>query len=276
MKPLPNSRLSQGQTRQEQGPSDNAPRVLLERTVVPLNSRAGRLSQQPTTAALPVEPIRVLLVDDQQILIWGLQHLLDAAMPRIQAVGSATSVAGTLAALEQHRPDIVLLDVMLEDRRGLNLIAPIRLVGAKVIILTAADPAGFLDQAILAGASGLIRKYEPTDIIPKAIECVFRGELWLDRRTTARAVDSLRSKDHLNLPHDALTHAERKVIAAVLQYRSAPNKVIASALNISAHTLRNHLASIYDKLGVNRRLDVVLYAMENGLDRTLQIAARQS
>jgi DNA-binding NarL/FixJ family response regulator len=275
MKPLSNSLLNHMQARREQGQSDNPPLVLLEPSVIPLNNRAGRLSQQPTTAALPVQPIQVLVVDDQQILIWGLQKLLDAGTPRMQAVGSATSVAGTLEALRQHRPDIVLLDVMLEDRRGLNLIAPIRQAGAKVIILTAADPAGFLDQAVLAGASGLIRKYEPTDIIPKAIDCVFRGELWLDRGTTARVVDTLRSSERLNMPHDALTDAERKVIAAVLEHRSAPNKVIASALNISAHTLRNHLASIYEKLGVNRRLDVVLYAMENGLDRTPQIAARQ-
>ena len=66
---------------------------------------------------------------------------------------------------------------------------------------------------------------------------------------------------------DALTPAERKVIVEVVRHKSSPNKVIADALGISGHTLRNHLASIYDKLAFNRRLDLVLYAIERKLDQ---------
>ena len=122
---------------------------------------------------------------------------------------------------------------------------------------------------MLAGACGFLNKAEPADVILRAIECVQQGQIWLDRSTTARVVASFydRSKEVPALADQpGLTPAERRIVAAVAKYKGSPNKVIADALHISAHTLRNHLASIYGKLGLHSRVDLVLYAMDNGLD----------
>jgi DNA-binding CsgD family transcriptional regulator len=95
------------------------------------------------------------------------------------------------------------------------------------------------------------------------------GGVWLDGASVARlfsAMCAARGDGRAPDPMDALTPAERKVIAEVVRLKSKPNKVIAGELGISAHTLRNHLASIYDKLALNRRVDLVLFAMERQLE----------
>ena len=122
---------------------------------------------------------------------------------------------------------------------------------------------------MVAGASGFVCKSEPAEVILRAIECVQRGEIWLNRSTTAKVMASFWERgrgESTRSHHAALTSAERKVIAAVTRHKELPNKVIADALHISAHTLRNHLAAIYEKLGVHKRVELVFYAMENGLD----------
>lgn len=123
----------------------------------------------------------------------------------------------------------------------------------------------------MAGASGLVHKCEPAEVILKAIQHVHAGELWLDRATIGRVFASLSggaARGNAAGPYESLTPAELRVMLEVLRQKSAPNKVIADALHISAHTLRNHLASIYGKLGLKRRLDLVLYALERRLDRS--------
>ena len=106
-------------------------------------------------------------------------------------------------------------------------------------------------------------------MILKAIERV-HGEPWLDRTAMGRVLQTLSRRQVEQPPHAGLTAAERKIVAAVVRQRSAPNKVIAAALHISEHTLRNHLASIYGKLGINKRVDLVLHAMEHGLAQPLR------
>jgi DNA-binding NarL/FixJ family response regulator len=106
-------------------------------------------------------------------------------------------------------------------------------------------------------------------VILSAVQRVHAGELWIDRGTTARVFSSL-ARTHADgvrdcARSDVLTRRERWIVASVVRHKGAPNKVIADDLHISGHTLRNHLASIYSKLGVHRRLDLVLYAIERGL-----------
>lgn len=124
----------------------------------------------------------------------------------------------------------------------------------------------------MRGARGFVHKSEPAEVILKAIAHVHAGEVWLDRATVGKVFTSFsgggpRRCGEARDSRDALTPAERRVIAQVVRHKSAPNKVIADALGISTHTLRNHLASIYGKLSLNRRLDLVLYAIERKLDR---------
>ena len=124
------------------------------------------------------------------------------------------------------------------------------------------------DRAILAGAWGILHKADPAQVILKAIARVNAGELWLDRSSLGRLLGALgrrAAKMDESPAHSTLTAAERKVVAAVMRYKGSPNKVVAAFLHLSEHTLRNHLASIYSKLGIHRRVDLVLYGIEHKL-----------
>jgi DNA-binding NarL/FixJ family response regulator len=139
-----------------------------------------------------------------------------------------------------------------------------------VLILTGLSEGEAKERAFLAGARGFIHKSEPAEVILKAIECVHAGEVWLDRAAMAgvlRTLSRQRGSESQQGTYSTLTAAERKVVAAVVRQKSAPNKVIAAALNISEHTLRNHLSTIYGKLGLSKRLDLVLHAMEHWLEQ---------
>jgi len=221
----------------------------------------------------PSPSIRIALLDDHPTVLWGLQKLIESASPQLTVVAVATCRAQLLSALEQQDADIVLLDVDLGPENGLDMLPELRARGTKVVILSGLRDSAIQEQAMLAGASGFLRKTEPADVILRAIDCVHRGQIWLDRSTTAKVMTSLweqGSKERAPDIHATLTSTERKIIAAVVKHKGAPNKVIADALHISAHTLRNHLASIYEKLGVHRRLDLVFYAMQHGLDAELE------
>jgi DNA-binding NarL/FixJ family response regulator len=222
--------------------------------------------------AVDVKPIRVVLVDDHRSVLWGLTKLIESAAPRMEVAQAVTCSADALAAVEKHQPHIVLLDLDLGREQGFPLISKICNLGPKVLILTGMVDPEMQQHAMIAGASGFICKSEPAEVIIQAVQQVHKGELWLDRNATAKIFNAFRNKTHSRgVDADAstrtLTASERKIIAAVATHKSSPNKYIAGELNISGHTLRNHLASIYSKLDIHRRLDLVLYAMEHGLDQ---------
>jgi DNA-binding NarL/FixJ family response regulator len=207
--------------------------------------------------------IRVLLVDDHRSVLWGLRKLVESAGPPFELAATAGSAAEALAAAVQQRPDVILLDLDLGEGSDVELVSRLRgACSARILILTGMRDPGLQQRAAMAGASGLVQK---------AIRHVHAGELWLDRATVGRVFASIadgNGRVGAAAPHESLTPAERRVVLEVLRRKSAPNKVIADALHISAHTLRNHLASIYGKLGLKRRLDLVLYALERRLDRS--------
>lgn len=210
--------------------------------------------------------IRVLLVDDHPSMLWGLGKLIETAAPEMQLVAAAASREEALAAASAHRPDVILLDLDLGDGAQLDLVSDLRPLGARIVVLTGTRGEAVQERAAVAGAHGFVHKGEPAERILKAISRVHGGEPWFDRTTMGRLLMRM-SVTAAAGAGEALTPAERKVIAEVVRFRSAPNKVIAAALEISTHTLRNHLASIYAKLALKRRVDLVLYAMERRLDR---------
>lgn len=219
-------------------------------------------------------PIRVLLVDDHRSVLWGLEKLIGSAKPLMQLVGVAASGREALAAAEQHRPDVILLDLDLGDGSGLDLLPDLLRDGdTKVLILTGARDPEVREVAVLRGARGMVHKTESAEMILSAIKCVSRGEIWLDRATTAKVIAALsaaggqKRTDAEDSPMAALTQKERDIVAAVVKHKGAPIKVIADALCLSSHTVRNHLASIYSKLGVHSRLELFMYAKERGRDR---------
>jgi two-component system nitrate/nitrite response regulator NarL len=208
------------------------------------------------------------------LIRWGLEQLLRGAHPQFEIVSSASSVAESLPLLERQGADVVVLDI--DGTEGVESVADLQSrTRAKLLVLTASHDVSLLDRVVMTGVRGVVKKCEPPQILLKAIEKVHEGELWIDRGAAGRIfLEMARQKAaQRNDPQKSkiatLTSRERQTIAAVAGDASAPGKVIASRLCISEHTLRNHLTSIYSKLGLSSRLDLYAFATRHSLDKAL-------
>ena len=225
-------------------------------------------------------PLRVLLVES--ISSSEPERLILREMPRMSLVGKASLLEEAVDAARELRPDVILLDIDLKDRNGSDLL-PVLLqpTQARVIALTNSKELRVFDQSMLAGASGIVRKAELARNMIRAIECVHnRDELWFDRATTARVVKRLlanaRSTDEDMNKIMSLTRKERAIIIAVVRHLGGGNQEIASRICISHHTLRNHLTSIYHKLGLRNRVGLYQYAIAKGLDDPTALSRQRS
>ncbi|MBA2658523.1 MAG: response regulator transcription factor [Nitrosospira sp.] len=214
-------------------------------------------------------PIRVLLVDSHQIVLWGLEKLINSESPRMEVVGKACNSTEARRLAKESKPDILLLDFDLGEReeRSVDLISDLlRDSNFHIIIFTEVRDQAAIDGAVFNGARGLVHKEEPTPTILKAIQKVHDGELWLDRGTTGRVfINFLRAgrkapADSITRKINALTRKERAIVHAFANEAGASNKKIAETLCISEQTLRNHLTSIFSKLEIKNRFDLFMFA----------------
>ena len=220
-------------------------------------------------------PIRVFLIDDHRSILWGLEKLIESGTPAMRVVGSVTNCTDAFKLLDKAAPDVILLDMDLGRENGLDAIPQLMAKSAaKILVLTGLRDKTVLDKAVLAGARGVVEKEAPAETILTAIARVHEGQLWLDRAATGRIFVEFSRKgaapaaDPEQQSISALTDREREIIAATVTHAGATAKVIAEKLHISEHTLRNHLTSIYDKLGVANRLELFAYAHKHGLNES--------
>jgi DNA-binding NarL/FixJ family response regulator len=223
-------------------------------------------------AASNSAPIRVFLIDDHRSILWGLERLIESGRPAMEVVGSATNCAEALKLIDETAPDLILLDIDLGGENGVReipkLIARSR---AKILVLTGLRDESIHDEAVLAGASGVVEKEASAETILTAIEKVHEGQIWLNRIATGRIFVefSRESAAQAASPERAkiasLTDREREIVSVAASHAGANAKAIAEMLHISEHTLRNHLTSIYDKLDVANRLEMFAYAHKHGL-----------
>lgn len=224
-------------------------------------------------SAPTAKPIRIFLIDDHRTILWGLERLIDSGRPAMEVVGSATNCRDALAELPGAAPDVILLDVDLGAENGIDAIPQlIDSSNAKVLVLTGVRDQAVHDRAVLAGARGVIEKEVPAATILTAIARVHEGQLWLDRAATGRIFVEFSRKGAAPQALDpeqrkiaALTDREREIVEVTTRNAGASGKAIAERLHISEHTLRNHLTSIYDKLGVANRLELFAYAHKHNL-----------
>ncbi|MGB8240280.1 MAG: response regulator transcription factor [Azonexus sp.] len=210
-------------------------------------------------------PIRVMLVDDLQIVSWGLAKLVQTRHPHMELAGLAVDAASASAIIYQTPVDIIVID--LDGDIGVDSIAELSSISpARMLALTASRDVSLHDGAILAGARGIVAKSEPVEALLKAIEKVHEGEYWIDRAATSRIFLHLaqKSKVKSETPDQirvaSLTPRERQTVAEISKDAAASGKLIAQRLNISENTLRNHLSSIYTKLGISSRLELFAFA----------------
>lgn len=220
-------------------------------------------------------PIRVFLIDDHRSILWGLERLIESGTPPMRVVGSATNHTDALEQLEKAPPDVVLLDLDLGKESGIDAIPKILAAAshAKVLVLTGLRDKAIHDKAVLAGARGVVEKEASAQTILTAIAKVNEGELWLDRTAAGRIFVEI-SRKSAPKPIDpeqqkiaTLTDREREIVAGIAENAGGTARSIADTLHISEHTLRNHLTSIYDKLGVANRLELFAYAHKHGLTK---------
>lgn len=223
-------------------------------------------------ANIPVDPpssppIRVLLIDSHQIVLWGLEKLIGGEFPRMEVAGLADNGADALKLARESRPDVVLLDLCLGKASSIQLIPGLlKTAGLHVIVFVGAShDRDAVDEAVFHGARGVVYKEQPTATILKAIQKVHEGELWLPRKTMGRVVTSFVQAepafaDPVTERIVALTRKEGAIVAAFASEAGASNKRIAHTLGISEQTLRNHLTSIFGKLGIRNRFDLFMFA----------------
>jgi two-component system nitrate/nitrite response regulator NarL len=218
-----------------------------------------------------VRPVQVFLIAPPMVS-WGLERLVQTAHPRLELTGSTDSAEAAIVAMEKYPPDVIVAH--LDGAEGLQSLAELhRRVRAHVLLVTGTQDSSLLDKAVLAGVRGVVKTNDPPAILLKAIEKVYEGELWIDRGATSRIfMEMARQKaaqgsDPEKTKISTLTSRERQTIAALASDASAPGKVIAGRLCISEHTLRNHLTSIYSKLGLSSRLDLYAYATKHSLNK---------
>jgi two-component system nitrate/nitrite response regulator NarL len=215
-------------------------------------------------------PIQILVIDDHQIFVAALRLLLERE-PGLSVIAEARTKQEAFEAA-RNRPDIILLDLDLGSHTGTDLLPELMALAptARVLVLTGVlDPELHL-RAICLGAIGIVLKLEAPRLLLKAIRKVYAGEAWLNRTMVASAMVELQErKQELKKsdPHAvkiaSLTARELEVIALVGEGRR--NKAIGERLYISDKTVRHYLTSIFNKLEVADRLELMIYAYQYGL-----------
>src|SRR5919197_3479694 len=210
-------------------------------------------------------PIRVVLVDDHPIVLQGLQHLFERQSD-FEVVSCCHDGAAALDAVRTERPDVVVLDLRMPGASGLDVLREIsnERLPCRTVLLTAAITEEQVLEAKKLGAAGLVFKESQPDALVSCVRRVHPGEQWIDRDTVARAIRTVLDREAAAREASLmLTPREIEIVRMVAQ--GLRNKVIAERLSISEGTVKVHLHNIYDKFGVDGRLELVLCAQQKGL-----------
>jgi DNA-binding NarL/FixJ family response regulator len=211
--------------------------------------------------------IRVVLVDDQTLVRQGIRSLLSLA-PQIDVVGEASDGEEGLAVIARERPDVVLLDIRMPRKNGLEVLRELQAAGAlpPTIVLTTFDDDELLLEAVRAGAKGYLLKDVSLEALTGAIDAVAGGRTMIRPAMTERV---LRGLEHVRRDYDTMSPPEpltaREVEVLRLMAGGYSNREIAEALGTAEGTVKNHASSILSKLGVRDRTRAVLTALERGL-----------
>src|SRR4051794_18263705 len=209
--------------------------------------------------------IRVLLADDHRMLREGLRRSM--IEEGFDVVGEADNGEQAVRLAEELQPDVVLMDVSMPEMDGVEATRAIRATGTatRVIMLTMHADKEVLADAIRAGASGYLVKDCSTDEVAEAVRMAAQGDTALSPQLAATMLDEVRRLEAPNVPEDdrVITRREEEVLQLIADGCSTPE--VAERLYISQKTVKNHLASIYQKLDARDRTQAVLQAVRMGI-----------
>jgi len=215
-------------------------------------------------------PIRVVLVDDHQMILDGLRSMLAPHADRIRLVLATTDAAEALRHVRDDPPDVALVDVRMKRMFGLDLCT--KLIEAapsvRVVMLTVHDDEQYLFQALRAGAKGYLTKQVSAEELIAHLERVREGEVVIEPSLAGQVAQSaarLHRGEFWPGAHLGLTQRESEVLELLVKGHS--NRAIAGRLVLGEETIKTHVRGVYRKLGVGERSQAVAFALREGLYR---------
>ncbi len=212
-------------------------------------------------------PITVMIVDDHVVIRSGLRMLIEHDQ-QMRVVAMAGNQAEALERAAKETPDVIVLDLLLGDEDALAFLPELceASPSSRVLVLTGVQNPDAHRRAIRRGAMGIVLKEHAADQLLKAIEKVNKGEVWIERSMMGSMIQEF-SKPPMVDPElvkiESLTEREREVIALVGE--GLKNKQVGERLFISETTVTHHLSSVFSKLEVSDRLELIIYAFRHGL-----------
>ncbi len=213
-------------------------------------------------------PVRLMLVDDHEMVIEGLKAMLASFSGRVEVVGQAVGAERAIGVVEELQPDIVLCDVRMQGASGLDLCRDLRDrdPDRKVVMLSVYDDEQYLYQALRVGAAGYLLKSISSDDLVRQLELVHRGQTAIDPGMAARAADTaarMQRDEFWPGARQGLTQRESEILSYLVN--GVSNRGIATRLVIGEETVKSHLRSIYRKLGAGDRAGAVATALREGI-----------
>lgn len=209
--------------------------------------------------------IKVLIADDHAIVRAGLRTLITSEKD-LELIGEATGGLEAIEKVEQLSPDVLVLDISMPDKDGIEVLRTLK--GEKkscnILVLTVHEDDALLREAVRLGAGGYILKHAAESELIAAIRSVFRGELYIHPKMIRSLLQPEQSKIQLDKsPLEMLTSREEEVLKLIVQ--GYTNKQVADELSISIRTVEGHRANLTDKLGIRSRVDLLRYARDHHL-----------
>ena len=207
--------------------------------------------------------IRILVVDDHAVVRSGLRRVLDAE-PDLETVGEAPNAERAVFETLEHKPDVVLMDVVLPGKSGIEIIPTLRKNApeTRVLVLSMQDDPRYLREAFEAGASGYVLKEAADTEVVDAVRAVAAGERYVHPALGASLVE-VEAEERRRAAEDPLSEREREVLRLLALGHT--NQEIAKTLYISVRTAETHRAHIMQKLHLSSRAELVRYALARGL-----------